>query len=203
MGLNSKTASIFVLKAAGSDQDFAQTFKAQTFSLIQSFAKINAKEVLAKDTRGKPSLTKQIKDKLGPWEISITHTDEIGAIAFAHNNSIGLDIENCLYQRDWEKLRDRVFTATENKQLNQHLPTCGYNLFNQLWTVKESYLKMTGMGLANQLLKTNFEFSIGKKKELQVRSADCFFSYLPLPDPWVGSLASQKPLHSEPEIFWL
>lgn len=79
---------------------------------------------------------------------SISHSKDTVAVAFSESN-VGLDLEKI--QPAKEKLSRRFFTPNEAAAV---LALDGYDkdlLFCKIWTAKESYLKLTGDGLARPL----------------------------------------------------
>ncbi len=103
--------------------------------------------------RGKPYLKSSI-----PIQFNVSHSNELGILAFGWTDPIGVDVE---YQRDmsdWVQLADRFFSPQE-AQTVRRAPQQQQTFF-QLWTAKEAYLKATGEGLAG-LDETEIDLSQG------------------------------------------
>lgn len=81
------------------------------------------------------------------FHFSISHTREFIAIAIS-NKQIGIDIEQ---ERKYKKeLVDRFFHPKEAEYLNSLSNISQQNKdFTKIWTLKESYVKCTGKGIAN------------------------------------------------------
>ena len=89
---------------------------------------------------------------------NISHSNEMVVCAIA-DAPVGCDIEKKGRYRDG--VAERFFTELENSYLNQFEGERKRDEFLRLWTMKESYLKMTGEGL--QLSLDRIEFVLGEK----------------------------------------
>lgn len=83
------------------------------------------------------------------WRFNLSHTPGMVAIAVAHGREVGLDVEDTWRPGDLLGIAPRYFAAPELSDLTA-LPDEAEQLdrFFQLWTLKESYIKARGMGLA-------------------------------------------------------
>lgn len=97
---------------------------------------------LARPEGGKPFL------EGSPFRFSLSHTGNIAACALA-TEEVGLDLE--AVRTEPRGVAERFFTAEENAELDAAAPGERDRLFFTLWTAKESYLKLTGKGLAGGL----------------------------------------------------
>ena len=76
-------------------------------------------------------------------------------------NNIGCDIEKI--KKLSSNIAERFFCEGEKAYLNKFSDSDCENEFFRLWTIKESYIKMTGTGLRVGL--DSFEISFDKKAE--------------------------------------
>lgn len=107
------------------------------------------------DNNGKP----RINNDIG-INYSISHSDNIVICAVSRNN-IGCDIEKI--KKLSSNIAERFFCEGEKAYLNKFSDSDFENEFFRLWTIKESYIKMTGTGLRIGL--DSFEISFDKKAE--------------------------------------
>lgn len=95
--------------------------------------------------QGKP----KISGASGP-QFNLSHCDGLAACAVSHAVDIGVDVE-CLERPAPLELASCYFTAAECALLSE-MPEARRPLgFFRLWTLKEAYIKATGLGLAQTL----------------------------------------------------
>lgn len=98
---------------------------------------------------GKPSLA--VAHGLPDLQFNITHTRGLVATAAAWRDAIGVDVQIFGSCSDELDLAKRFFAAAEAdlvaKASEFHRP----RVFAQLWTLKEAYIKATGLGLSAPL----------------------------------------------------
>ncbi len=101
---------------------------------------------------------------------SISHTKGLALCAVEEWNT-GLDAERKRFFSP--RLQERVFTPAEREMAAASSDPDA--LFTILWTLKESYMKYTGLGLAEGAAALNFQFIDGqpmlKGKNLYFRTA--------------------------------
>jgi len=111
-----------------------------------------------KGEHGKP----EIFEPSWPLRFNISHTKELIICAITLVNDIGCDVENIERKSDVLAIADRFFSRLESKELSS-LPEAGQrSRFFDYWTLKESYIKAWGQGLAIPL--SDFSFHIGESK---------------------------------------
>jgi 4'-phosphopantetheinyl transferase len=94
-------------------------------------------------------------------EFNLSHTENLAIYALASYKAIGVDVE---YQRsieNIEQLAKRFFNPHEAAQLSGLSAQAQHDLFFQIWTLKEAYLKATGSGLVD-LEKVQTDLQNGK-----------------------------------------
>ena len=90
---------------------------------------------------GRPELT------LPGVRFNLSHTDGLVGCAVTAVHDIGFDVEAVRVPAPLE-MADRFFSAAERVSLRQRPPREQHEHFYALWTLKESYMKGLGVGLA-------------------------------------------------------
>ena len=104
------------------------------------------------------------KPKLAPdfealeLHFNLAHTSGLVAIAVARAPLLGVDVENAGTGAAPLHLAPRYFTDEEARELAALPPARQARRFFELWTLKESWLKATGRGLAAGLGNVSFSF---------------------------------------------
>lgn len=94
-----------------------------------------------------------------PLYFSISNTKNITICAIS-DNEIGVDIE---YKQYKEQIKEKAFTKAELELINKS--TDKETTFTTMWTIKESFVKMLGIGLSYGLSRVN---SIEIKENVQI-----------------------------------
>lgn len=107
--------------------------------------------------RGKPSLKQEIlraADRERPWYFNLSHSGEYAVCATA-DTEIGCDIQQISPER--KQLAERFFHETEREYISQASGAADSattpaqeerdKRFTRIWTMRESYAKMTGEGI--------------------------------------------------------
>lgn len=90
-------------------------------------------------------------------EFNISHCKNMVACVISQNGAVGIDVEK---KRDYhENITKRVFTEEEAKwfQEKEIIDKDKKEAFFQIWTLKESYIKAKGKGLAMPLTQVSFD----------------------------------------------
>lgn len=98
------------------------------------------------------------------------------------NESVGCDIE--IINKYNEKVAERFFTASEQNVLKNSENKSAD--FIRLWTLKESVLKLTGVGVGGELLNYNFSEHINKD---EFEAFDCNFKVIQTDDSVISICA--------------
>ncbi len=102
---------------------------------------------------------KPMFDKFSDIHFNISHCSK-GVCCGLSSNEIGVDIQNI---EDYNVMK---FVMCENEQMlikNSENPK---GVFTQLWSLKESYFKMKGTGICDEMKKTDFSYIISKNKNI-------------------------------------
>lgn len=135
---------------------------------------------------GKPYL-KQI-GKVPLLQFNVSHSGEIVIIAFTYSNNIGIDVEQIDPFFEHENIVYSFFSKEEIEYYIQREKSL--EVFYQLWTAKEAYLKAVGKGLIEEMNT----FSVGNNciiKDREVRK-DFYVESIEIGKDYVACLVSQK-----------
>lgn len=103
---------------------------------------------------GKP----EIKNPPFNLRFNLSHNNELIICALCLNNDIGCDIENLSRKISVNAIVERFFSAQE-AQLIKAEPT----RFFEYWTLKEAFVKATGLGISQGLDTFSFEINSASK----------------------------------------
>ena len=106
---------------------------------------------------GKPSF-ENVDPKGRPLSFSLSHTSGCVVCAVASNVPVGIDIERADHSRPVQEIADRYFAKTEAGWLRRCSGELRNVRFAELWTLKEAFLKATGVGLSGSLSDASFRF---------------------------------------------
>ena len=127
---------------------------------------------------------------------NLSHSGNIAVCAIG-NEEVGCDVEAVTEVKS--NIAKRFFTVSENKYLDQFEGEKRQKEFYRLWTMKESYLKMTGEGMSVKL--DSFEFLI--KNDVKVYrdgSLDsCYIKEYDIPGYKLTVSAKEKEFVNRPE----
>ncbi|TMM44807.1 4'-phosphopantetheinyl transferase family protein [Colwellia ponticola] len=93
-----------------------------------------------------------------PLRFNISHTKNLIICAVTLDDDIGCDVENIGRSNNVSAIAERYFSATETQELFSLPEAQQRNRFFDYWTLKESYIKAWGLGLAIPL--ADFSFNI-------------------------------------------
>jgi 4'-phosphopantetheinyl transferase len=93
--------------------------------------------------------------RLWPIQFNVAHSGTLALIAFAHSQSVGVDVEQIRPGLDYIEIGGRVFTPVELHELERRGPERLMDSFYQLWSRKEAYLKCSGEGFLGSPEKTH------------------------------------------------
>jgi 4'-phosphopantetheinyl transferase len=169
-----------------------------------------------RDERGRPHVAPDIQP-VGLPAFNLSHTRGLIACAVTGAPAIGADVEHVQKRRTSLTIADRYFAATESAALGALPPEQQTDRFFHYWTLKESYIKARGKGLALPLGDFAFAFegerglSVTFEPSLQdVPARWCFWLCRPSPEHLAAvcvatdratcprlSVGRMVPLHSE------
>jgi 4'-phosphopantetheinyl transferase len=124
--------------------------------------------------KGKPSLCAAQRFLCG-LEFNLSHSGDwllIGLVrldepGMAHELAFGVDIERARPKTDIDSIMRHYFSPMETRQLLAlTIEEARRGRFFDLWALKESYIKATGLGLAQSLLAFGFDMNNLKENSL-------------------------------------
>jgi 4'-phosphopantetheinyl transferase len=98
------------------------------------------------DPKGKPYLVAMNTEP--GLHFSLSHSHDAALIGILLNRRIGVDIEHIRPLPNMESIADRYFLKSEMNSILNSPANERNRIFFHYWTMKEAYLKATGMGLA-------------------------------------------------------
>ena len=124
--LNSDEKNLFKLKKSN-------LFREQFLATRKVLALENSNYKITYDINGKPSLNSK-------YNISISHSHEIAAIAISNNSKIGLDVQ--LNENKIFNIQNKFLNKSEKSNIGDD-PTV--DILTMVWTSKESIYKAIGL----------------------------------------------------------
>ena len=100
--------------------------------------------IIEKDEMGKPFFQKHID-----YDLSISHTDGLVAVAVGKNHKIGIDVEKI--HKVSTTIINKYYSKSEKKALSRNRVNTEL-IETKIWTMKEAYSKCLGTGLNRDLL---------------------------------------------------
>lgn len=110
-----------------------------------------------KNEHGKPFIANPASRDL---QFSLSHTDGLQLLAVRRALPVGADVESRNKRVEGPNIAERFFSPTEVAELQSFPDGQQKQVFFDYWTLKESYIKACGKGLAIPL--RHFSYSIAK-----------------------------------------
>jgi 4'-phosphopantetheinyl transferase len=131
-----------------------------TRALLGARAGLSPKDVrFVKNEFGRPSLDPALG--VSDHRFNLSHTDGMLCLAIASGIEVGADVEDAKRARQTVAVADRFFAPSEVAALRALPEHAQLPRFFAYWTLKESYIKARGMGLALPL--DGFAFDIEER----------------------------------------
>ena len=108
------------------------------------------------NAHGRPHVAARHADAAG-LRFNVSHADALVVVAVTGGAEVGVDVEDTARPATLG-VADRFFTRGEAAAMNALPPDERIRRFWQLWTLKESYMKARGLGLALPLDSFSFDF---------------------------------------------
>lgn len=99
-------------------------------------------------------------------EFNLSHADNMIVCAVTKSHQLGIDVEYIKRRSDTYKLAPRYFSPKEVDALSALPHHCQPNHFYDYWTLKESYIKACGDGLAIPL--NHFGFDLRERHNIRL-----------------------------------
>ena len=110
-----------------------------------------------KNSHGKPSVTGG--SEVGELCFNLSHTRGLMALAVTTGCELGVDVELIAPERATLEVAEDFFSKSETQALRRQEEGSRGDYFFRLWTLKESYIKARGLGLAIPLDAFSFQLT--------------------------------------------
>ena len=114
--------------------------------LIAEYLGLDKKSIdFSIDCYGKPHFCNDESENIF---FNISHSDDIVLLAFSRDNELGVDIEKIRKIDDYNELANNFFSCEEQQHIRKNN---SIDVFYEIWSQKEAYLKAKGIGILNGL----------------------------------------------------
>ena len=118
--------------------------------LLATYLNISAEEVKFKySDRGKPQLANSPNHN--SLKFNISHSHNLALYAFTNQERVGIDLEYFRSMNNAANIARRFFSHREYELIASLEGNKQQQVFLQIWTIKEAYLKATGEGLSGSI----------------------------------------------------
>lgn len=138
-------------------------------TVLSRYAEVRPEDwTFANGPRGRPAIS--APETVPALEFNISHSADLVILGVTSDRTLGIDTESiAAREADIDGL-DRYFAPEESAALLSLPPSERRRRFFELWTLKESYIKARGMGLAIALDAFRFELTGERELTLHMRS---------------------------------
>jgi len=98
---------------------------------------------------------------------NLSHTEGMVALALTQIGPVGIDVESTSRDQNISEIAPDILTSNEYFDLNQQAQTDQHTRLLKYWTLKEAFVKATGLGLTSGL--QTFEFDLDQQPEPVIR----------------------------------
>ena len=147
------------------DRHASLVTRAMVRSLLSRYVDVEPCDWRFRSNRyGRPEIAEP--NHAGTLRFNIAHTKGMIVVLISKNREVGVDVECLPYRGPCLEIANHYFSPSEVEALRS-LPSSKHALrFVEYWTLKESFIKARGMGLAIPL--DEFSFFIEKKPRLKI-----------------------------------
>ena len=129
-------------------------------SVLALYTDLKAQDLLFEITEhGKPELCNSPL----PLRFNLSHNNNLIICAVCLNQDIGCDVESLSRKINVDSIAKRYFSAAEYQSLQTLSSTAQRALFFEYWTLKEAFVKATGLGISQGL--DTFSFQVGATEQ--------------------------------------
>ena len=104
-----------------------------------------------------------------PVRFNLSHTNGLIVCLVSRDRDVGVDVEHLERVSRWVDLADRYFAPREAAALRRLTATSQPARFLEYWTLKESYIKARGLGLAIPLADFSFDLPGRSANDIAIR----------------------------------
>jgi 4'-phosphopantetheinyl transferase len=117
---------------------------------------------------GKPQIALPLDE---PLYFNLSHTEGLVACVVARQPLVGVDAEHLGRSGSLPEIARHFFAPAEVAYMEQHSPSEQHEIFFNIWTLKEAYIKARGLGLSLPLQEFAFELKPGQPPEITFSAA--------------------------------
>ena len=121
------------------------------------------------DEHGRPRIANE-DPGANVLSFNISHTKGLVILGVTKSRALGVDVENARDREPNLEIADRYFTGYEVEALSALPAPERSRRFFEYWTLKESYMKARGLGLAVPLHDFGFRWSSGSPLQLHIEA---------------------------------
>lgn len=151
----------------------------------------------APEKYGKPRVALTLDQ---PLHFNLSHTDGLVACVVAREPAVGVDAEHLGRRGSLLEIARHCFAPAEVVRLEQASPEERREVFFDIWTLKEAYVKARGMGLSLPLQEFAFELKAGQPPRVEFApsmndSPECwqFETFRPAPSHRIAVAVRRPP----------
>lgn len=139
-------------------------------SVLSRYAPVRPEDwQFERNAYGKPAI-RNLGEACRSLSFNVSHTDDLVACAVTRDAALGIDVENMERRRiAFDQIAAHFFAPEELAEIQSVAPSSQRERFFQHWTLKESYLKACGMGLAIPL--DQFALSLTQPASIRLSTA--------------------------------
>lgn len=132
--------------------------RAMVRTVLSRYASVAPKDwTFEQNAFGRPAIHTSLANLSGDLDFNLSHTRGLVALGVCRGRAVGVDVEH-LERQPALAVAERYFSATESTELLALNPELQAQRFFEYWTLKESYVKAHGKGIANTLDAFSFHF---------------------------------------------
>ncbi|MFI5306274.1 MAG: 4'-phosphopantetheinyl transferase family protein [Polyangiales bacterium] len=151
------------------DRDAYLVAHALTRTMLASALDVPGRELrFEPGANGRPELA--WPERAPRLRFNLSHTRGLVACGLALELDIGVDVEHEDRRVEIDSLSKRVFSTTERQGLDALQGDAQRRRFFEVWTLKEAYLKATGVGLTRSLQAISITLAEGRPPSIAFAS---------------------------------
>ena len=142
--------------------------RAMLRTVLSRYANVAPEEwTFEQNAYGRPSIHTHLSERSGDLNFNLSHTRGLIALGGCRGFSVGVDVEH-LERQPALAVAERFFSPKEAAELAALAPELQARRFFEYWTLKESYIKAHGKGIAHTLDSFSFSFPSDSSLRLTV-----------------------------------
>jgi 4'-phosphopantetheinyl transferase len=173
-------------------------------TVLSRYASVDPRNwIFATNDFGRPYVA-NTSQAISRLSFNVSHTNGLILMGVAKGAALGVDVENTGVRELYAGIADRYFSASEVADLHSLPKPQQHKRFFDIWTLKESYIKARGMGLAIPLDAFSFHFptertvAFSMQASLGDKAARWqFWQFYPEPD-FTAAVCAERVIRSRP-----